>query len=161
VFEQEQEEIMERPKCVYFNSDVCLNLKAVPLTAQCHLCHNRIENLKDFIIQNRFTDEKYKINQIHFPLKERDYVAEDDMFQNPIFNCLKKARFLDPEKKDMIMFNVFNINLNEYYFEIFELPLSDLSNFIWHLEEFGYSEQLLSQFKENIIELELKNEVNK
>jgi len=81
-------------------------------------------------------------------------VTIDDVFPNPIYKCLKKVRYPDLEKKDRIIFNVFNLKLNEYYFEIFELPLSDLSDFIWHIEEFGYSDQLLSRFKDNIIEPE-------
>ena len=140
--------------CIYFNLDLCLNLKGVPLASQCLVCSEKIENLRNFIIQNRFSIERYKLNQIYYDLLERNIVTIDDVFPNPIYKCLKKVRYPDLEKKDRIIFNVFNLNLNEYYFEIFELPLSDLSDFIWHIEEFGYSDQLLSRFKDNIIEPE-------
>lgn len=151
---QGQDQAIERPKCIYYISDKCLNLKGVPLFNQCMLCSERIEKLNKYTIKHRFSNEKYQFHRISFSLKERDYFTEDDMFPNPVFNCLKKARFLDPEKKDKIKFNVFNFTKFEYYFEVFELELSELSDFIWYLEEFGYSDKLLLQFKENIIELQ-------
>jgi hypothetical protein len=143
----------EMPKCIYYKKDRCYANSCVPLFSQCSICHKRIEDLKNFIITNRFNSERYRLNQIFYELLEREVVTIDDLFPNPFYNCLRTIRYLDPEKKDKVMFNVFNVSQKEYYFEIFELALKELPEFIWYLEEFGYSEQLLSRFKDKIIEI--------
>jgi len=143
----------EQISCFYYKGNVCHANSHVPLFSQCASCSYRIENLSRHIIMNRFNSEKYILNQIYFKLIERDIVTEDDLFANPFYHSLRKIRYPDLEKKEKLMFNIYNLSSNEYSFEIFELELKELPEFIWHLEEFGYSDTLLSKFKENVIEL--------
>lgn len=111
---------------------------------------------RNYTITHKFSNEKYHFHRIPIPLCEREYTTEDDLFQNPIYTCLKKIRFPEPNRKEKVRFNVFNLTRFEYYFEIFELTLNELPEFIWYLEEFGYSDHLLEKFNENTIESDME-----
>lgn len=146
---------IERPNCIFFSNILtsCL-LNSIPTSKDCFHCYKRIENLSNLIIKHRFSDSNFKINQIHYKNISRNYSTNEDLFQNPHFLPLKEVKYPDPEKKDWIRFNIFNVTSQEYFFEILEIKKSRLHHFIWFLEELGYSEELLSRFNKNIIEME-------
>lgn len=157
---------IERPVCMFFSNILssCKLTDSIPLATSCSLCYKRIGDLSTLRIKSRFSSEEYFINQIPLEKKPRSYISNNDCYKDPVWiqsfhpsirannklvQDVGNLRY-GPIINEKIRFNLFNIKTQEYSFEIFELKKTELPNFIWYLEEFGYSEQLLSKFKKNI-----------
>lgn len=137
-------------KCIFRDGIYCY--------CKYYICNNnkdciyRIKTLENLVISHKFSDASFKINIIPYEFLRRSYTTFEDFFTNPHIEVLREVKFSDPEKKGWIRFNIFNIQNQEYFYEIFEIKMSELHNFIWNLEEFGYSDYFKSKFTKNILE---------
>lgn len=166
------EQIMESKdlRCIYRKNGICYAKKGASLQSYCKICTIRIENLNTYFIKNRFNLEEFSLERIPFRGSRniRTYLSSYDDFADPHLigwrehnhrdvGSLRDLSYIEGYNPHEIRFIVFSYTHDTYYSALFKLDLSDLPEFIWYLEECGYSEKLLSKFKENILNMEAVN----